>query len=80
MAEKNVLLIGAKETFLIKVLEKKIIESGANVVFAPWSVDSINQNWATTSLVILYMDTGDLPKSDIISFLSDKMQIGRAHA
>lgn len=74
MAEKNVLLIGAKETFLIKVLEKKIIESGANVVFAPWSVDSINQNWAITSLVILYMDTGDLPKSDIISFLSDKMR------
>ncbi|MCR4589087.1 MAG: response regulator [Lachnospiraceae bacterium] len=66
-------MTGHKETFLARVLVKKLQDAGLDCVFVPWTVDSINQAWEGTGLVILYMDEGEQPAQDVLHFLTDKM-------
>ncbi|MCR5279558.1 MAG: response regulator [Lachnospiraceae bacterium] len=67
------MVIGEKETFLIRVLLKKIKDSGFTCEFVEWTVDAINAKWAGTSLVTLYMDEGRFPSDKTVRFLIDKL-------
>ncbi len=67
------MLLGAKESFLTRVLTGKVKDANIDCEFIPFSVDSINEKWEGTQLVTLFMDSGERPKSDVLHFLSDKM-------
>ena len=69
----RIMLIGEKETFLIRTLMKKITDSRMEAVFSTWKVDEINQKLAGTSLVAFYMDDGQRPPDDAVHFLIDKL-------
>ncbi len=69
----RIMMIGEKETFLIRTLMKKITDSRMEAVFSTWKVDEINQKLAGTSLVAFYMDDGQRPPDDAIHFLIDKL-------
>ncbi|MCR5626911.1 MAG: response regulator [Lachnospiraceae bacterium] len=74
MAENRVLIIGSKETFLVRALIKKLADAGIDNKFTPWTVDDINAAWEeTTALVTLYMEEGESPGEEIIHFIMDKM-------
>ena len=73
MAESHVMVLGEKETFLIRVLLNKLKQADIACEFVPWSVDNINAKWAGTGLVTIFMDEGVRPDDKVLQFLKDKM-------
>ncbi|MCR4690758.1 MAG: response regulator [Lachnospiraceae bacterium] len=69
----KVLVVGAKESFLIRVIVKKIQDAGIPCEFAPWEVNDIYSRWKDTGLVTAYMDDGLRPGDDAVRFLTDKL-------
>ena len=73
MTGKRVMLIGEKETFLIRALVKKSQSAGVESVYVPFAINDINSNWENTGLITMYMDDGCRPPEDVLHFLNDKM-------
>ena len=69
----RVLFIGGKESFLVRVLLKKLQDTGLICEFARWEVDDINSKWNETKLVVVYMEDGEIPKDAALHFLCEKM-------
>lgn len=67
------MVLGEKETFLIRVLLKKLKDADIDCEFVPWSVDNINAKWEGTGLVTIFMDDGGRPDDRILQFLKDKL-------
>ncbi len=66
-------MIGARETFLVRVLVDKLVKEDFNCIFVPWNINDINKSWDGTALVCLYMDDKEYPPEDVIHYLNDKM-------
>ena len=74
MADKKMIVIGEKETFITRVLIKKINDTGVGCVFVPWNVNEINAHISDVSLIVLYMDIGDKVPENVLHFLVDNME------
>lgn len=72
MASK-MLMIGEKESFLMRVLLGKVSELRVDCCFVPYKVNEINAKWAGTTLVTLYMDDGFVPNEEVLHFLVDRL-------
>ncbi len=70
----QIMVIGEKETFLVRVLLKKIEEAELSPVFVIPNVDAIGAEWDESELIIYYMDTNEPIKDDVLRFLTDKME------
>ncbi|MBQ8084847.1 MAG: response regulator [Lachnospiraceae bacterium] len=68
------IIIGEKETFIIRVLKNKIQDAGVDCDFVPCSVNDINSSISDMSLIILYMDDGVLTHEDVLHFLVDNLE------
>ncbi len=73
MEQNRMMVIGEKETFLLKVLIQKVRDAGMDCVFSPWDVNSISSRWEGTDLLTVFMADGDRPGEDVIRFLIDKL-------
>ncbi len=73
MDKNRVMMIGRKESFITRVLTKKLSESDVECEFVHWSVNEINSKWEGTHLVTLYMEENDRPPEDVIQFLKDRL-------
>lgn len=73
MQSDMIMITGEKESFLIRVLVKKMQEAGIKCKFVPWNINDINAAWEGTSLVTLYMESGFVMSGDTLHFLRDKM-------
>lgn len=73
MADRQMMITGEKESFLIRVLVKKTQEAGVKCIFVPWKVDEINKAWEGTFIVTVFMDVGEHPSADVLHFLGDKL-------
>ena len=69
----RIIFTGSKETFLTRVLMKKAEDSGATSVFVPWTVNALNENLNEAILVILFMEEGEKPASEVFHFLMDSL-------
>ena len=69
----RMLFIAEKESFIVRVLVKKVQDTGVECKFVPDSVNEINAAWNDATLVTLFMEDGVEPKSDVLHFLSDTM-------
>ena len=69
----RVLFTGEKESFLVRVLLKKLQDAGLVCEFAHWGVNEINSKWNETKLVVMYMDEGETPQDAALHFLCEKM-------
>ncbi len=72
MAKNQVLVIGEKETFLIRILRKKMNDAGLESVYTGWNVNEINRCWGDIRLITVYMDEGERPPKDVLHYLVDK--------
>ena len=72
MADDRVMVLGEKESFLIRILVKKLQEAGMSAGFVNWSIDSINAAWDGTGLVTIFMDEDSEPPRDTMHFLVEK--------
>ena len=68
----SVLVTGEKESFLIKVLMKKIKEAGIGCEFVNWNVNDLHKKLPGTGAVVMYMDEGERPGDDVLQFLKDR--------
>ncbi len=73
MDNKQILIIGEKESFLIRVLVKKLIDSGFDAVYAPIDIDAINVYWDAADAVIYYAESGEAPHRDVFQYLVDRL-------
>ena len=69
----RVLFTGEKESFLIRVLIKKLKDSGYDAYFANWTVNDINSGWEDAGLIALYAEEREHPGEDALIFLKDKL-------
>lgn len=69
----RVLFTGEKESFLVRVLIRKLNDAGLVCEFVHWGVNEINSKWNDTKLVVMYMDEGETPQDAALHFLCEKM-------
>ncbi len=73
MPNNRIMVTGEKESFLIRVLIKKLKDSGYDAFFANWSVNDINSGWDDSALIALYAEEREHPGEDVLIFLKDKL-------
>ncbi len=69
----ELMLIGTKESFLIRALEKKLTEAGIVSFFCSPVIDEINRKWDQAGIVTVYLDPEAYQKPDILLFINDKL-------
>jgi CheY-like chemotaxis protein len=74
MAENRMIVIGEKESFIVRVLIGKAKDAGLDCEYVPCVVNDIAKKLEGTSLITLYMDEDSLPPEEVLHFLTDKMQ------
>lgn len=70
---QNVMVVGNKETYLTKIVMKKIQDAGIPCGFTSWTINDINADYKDTDLVILYMEGRGKPTDEVLHYLADKM-------
>ena len=70
---QNVIITGNKESYLTKIVMKKVQDAGIPCSFVSWNINDLEADWKDTGLVILYMDSRRRPTGEILHYLSDKM-------
>ena len=73
MESRKIMLIGEKESFLIRVLMKKITEAGFEPFFAVPKVNAIAAGLEKADLVTYYLDNAEKVKPDIMHYLGDRL-------
>ncbi|WP_026527649.1 response regulator [Butyrivibrio sp. VCD2006] len=70
----SMIVIGEKESFIVRVLVQKAQAAGCETSFVGWNINKINEELEKATLVTLYLDDYVLPHDDVLHFLTDKMQ------
>lgn len=73
MESGRILVIGGKETFIIKVLINKLKDAGIDAFFAASNVNAINTEWHNCDLVAYYLEAGERMPQETATFLKDKL-------
>ena len=75
MLDNNkVIFIGEKESFISRVLVKKVQDAGVDCSFVHWSIDEINKHIEGIALLGLFVEEGESPSDMVIHFLIDIME------
>ena len=70
----RMLFVGEKESFIARVLIKKVADAGIDCEFVAGSINAINEAWGSATLLTLYIDEGTRPKEDLLHFLIDTLE------
>lgn len=73
------IITGAKESFGIKILVKKICEAGIGCAFVQNSVNALAPKLEGMDLAVIYIEEGERPSADVLQFLSDKTRDSGMH-
>ena len=73
MAYNRMLFIGEKESFITRVLIKKAVEAGGDCSFVPWNVNDVSKQIGDASLILLFLEEGGRPGSDLMHYLRETM-------
>lgn len=74
MGQNQILILGEKESFIIRVLLKKLADANIKAVFSSLNPNRIHELWAETSLVTFYMEKDETFPDDIKTFLVDNLE------
>lgn len=70
---KNIMLIAVKESFLVRVLIKKLNENKFNAFFVPCRINAIELNFDKADTIVYYLDNSEHFQSDIVHYLTNKL-------
>lgn len=73
MDRRHIIITGEKETFLVRVLVKKIEDAGIPCKFVGYNIDALNASIDGACLVVLYMESGFVQGGKVMHFLTDKL-------
>ena len=74
MERTKILIIGEKESFIIRVLLKKLEDARIEALFATQDVNNIEEQWTGISMVALYAEQSGEVSPEILRFLIDKLE------
>ena len=75
MSIRRVIFTAEKESFIVRVLMKKIQDTAMDCVFVPFIVDNIFEAWQDEEqLIALYMEDDVRPREDVLHFITDNME------
>lgn len=74
MSVSKVIFVAQKESFISRVLIKKIVDAGIQCDYVPMTIEAINGNTTDASLIVLYMEEGEQLEQDVLHFLTDVME------
>ncbi len=74
MSANKMMIIGEKESFIVRVLIQKAESTGCETTFVNFNIDDINEHIAKEPLITLYLDDNVLLHEDVIHFLVDSME------
>ncbi|MCR4616728.1 MAG: response regulator [Lachnospiraceae bacterium] len=69
---QSVMVLGEKETFIIRVLVKKLNDAGLSAEFVPATVNDINDRWNDFRILTYYFETDEELPDEVIRFLDDR--------
>ncbi len=73
MTTNRMVITGEKESFMVRVLAKKVQEAGIQCDFVPFTINKLNPEFGNASLIMLFMEEHVLPKDDVLHFLRDSL-------
>ncbi|MCR5356957.1 MAG: response regulator [Lachnospiraceae bacterium] len=79
MTKNSMIITGEKESFIVRVLVKKLKDAGTDCTFVPWTVNDINARMSEISLLVLFMDDDSRPKEDVMHFLKEHLDEKNVH-
>ena len=71
--KNEIMLIGEKESFLIRVLLKKLAEANLKAFFVPAKITNIDAAFRRASVLTYYLDNSEHVKPDLMHYLADKL-------
>ncbi len=71
--DSELLLIGLKETFVIRALEKKLEEGNVIYSFVQPDVDAVNKKWSSATAIAYYLDQGERVERSFLHFLNERL-------
>ena len=75
MVKNRMKILGPKESFIIRVLMKKVTDAGCECGYLPLTVDDINESLkGEEPLIALYIDEEIKPNPEVMHFLIDRME------
>ncbi len=74
MEKAGVMVLGDKETFIIRVLVKKINDAGIKAEFVPAGINDVNRKWNEFNILTYYLETQETVPDEIAFYLRDKLK------
>ena len=72
--ENTVMIISEKETFIIRVLMKKLSEVDISAIFVPSKVDDVAEKWNDAELITFYLEKDERVSEEMEQFLVDRLR------
>ncbi len=72
--KNKIIFTAEKESFVARVLIKKVNDIGVLCDFVPFNIDALNKALGDAALIAIYLDDDTKINDDIAHFLSDKMR------
>ncbi len=74
MSDKKVVIIGDKESFIVRVLTNKIENEGIECAFSTYNINYIRDEIRTNTLYVLYMEENKNPNEGVLNYLKDSLE------
>ncbi len=74
MSDKKVVIIGDKESFIVRVLTNKIENEGIECAFSTYNINYIRDEIKTNTLYVLYMEENKNPNEGVLNYLKDSLE------
>ncbi|MCR4787780.1 MAG: response regulator [Lachnospiraceae bacterium] len=74
MVKEQMIVIGEKETFMVRVLTQKAQSADVECKFVPCTVNDINANMENVTLIALYMEDEMIPNESVLHFITEKLE------
>ena len=74
MTNDSMMVLGFRETFIIRVLVKKLKDAGYDAEFVPATINDINNAWDKHTLLTYYMETEEIIPGEVLRYLADRLR------
>ncbi|MCR5356286.1 MAG: response regulator [Lachnospiraceae bacterium] len=74
MAKNRMIVTGEKESFIARVLIKKVKDTGTDCIFVPCTIDDLNKYIRDSALITLCLGDEERPREDVLHFIAENME------
>lgn len=71
--KQELMLIGIKETFVIRALENKLRDAGISYFFVTPDINLVNKSWDRAAAIAYYLDQSERLESSFLHFLDERL-------